>query len=210
MSGSYSDPQEESRAIVRLTNGDPTTFATYNPATKDSAIWDDLGTPTVIESRGDRMVRAMLDALGDLATVAGSDLSKYRWAALHTITFEALLPLWTNLSIPPSSDPVFGTTGFPRHGDLYSIDAADYTFVPLGTPFDFTYGAGPTQRFVVDMDPMGPSAVNTLPGGEIWNPESPHFADEAELWRRNQVHPVPFLLADVVANKESRTLFSPP
>jgi penicillin G amidase len=210
MGASYSDQQEESRAIVRLVNGNPTTFATYDPATKDSSLWDDLGTPAVVESRQDRMVRAMLDALADLAKVAGSDLSKYRWGAIHTLTFQALLPLWSNLSIPPSGDPVFGTTGFPRHGDSYNIDAADYSFVALGTPFDFTYGAGPTQRFVIDMDPAGPKEVNTLPGGEIWNPDSPHFADEAELWRRNQVHAVPFLLADVVANKESRTLFSPP
>jgi penicillin amidase len=209
MGASYSDQQQESRAIVRLVTGNPTTFATYNAATKDSSLWDDLGTPTVVESRQDRMVRAMLDALADLAKVAGPDITKYRWGARHTLTFEALLPLWTNLSIPPATDPIFGTTGFPRHGDSYSIDAADYAFVGLGTPFDFTYGAGPTQRFVIDMDPAGPKEVNTLPGGEIWNPESPHFADEAELWRRNQVHPVPFLLADVIANKESRTRFSP-
>ena len=52
-------------------------------------------------------------------------------------------------------------------------------------------------------------AYNALPGGEIWNPSSPHFRDEAELWRRNQVHPVPYALADVVANKESRTLVTP-
>ncbi len=205
----FNDPQQESRAILRLVGADPQTLATYDPATGDSSLWDDLGTPGVVESRQDRMVRAMLDALGDLAAVAGADVGQYRWAAHHAITFEALLPFWSNLSIPPAGDPVFGASGFPRHGDLYNIDAADYDVVPLGTPFDFTYGAGPTQRFVIDLDPAGPKAFNTLPGGEVWNPESPHFRDEAELWRRNEVHPVPFALADVVANKESRTLVSP-
>jgi penicillin amidase len=209
MGASFDDQQQESRAILRLVNADPTTLATYDPTTGDSALWDDLGTPTVVESRGDRMVRALLDALGDLAKVAGSDITQYRWGAQHTIIFQALLPFWSNLSIPPASDPVFGATGFPRHGDSYNIDACDYNFVPLGTPFDFTYGAGPTQRFVVDMDPAGPKAVNTLPGGEVWNPESPHFRDEAELWRRNETHPVPFLLPDVIKYKESRTLVTP-
>jgi penicillin amidase len=209
MGQSYADPQEESRAILRLTNGDPTTFATYYPMTMDSILWDDLNTPTVLESRRDRMVRAMLDALADLSTLAGPNISSYRWGALHTITFEALLPFWSSLSIPPASDPVFGMTGFPRHGDLYNIDAADFDFVPLGTPFSFPYGAGPTQRFVADMNSTGVQAVNTLPGGEIWDPTSPHFADEAELWRRNEVHPVPFALADVVADAESHTVYAP-
>jgi penicillin amidase len=209
MGQTYSDPQEESRAILRLTSGDPTTFATYDTTTMDSILWDDLTTPTVTESRHDRMVRAMLDALTDLSTLAGPNIETYRWGALHTITFEALLPFWSNLSIPPGNDPVFGMTGFPRHGDLYNIDAADFDFVPLGTPFSFPYGAGPTQRFVADMNPAGVQAVNTLPGGEIWDPSSPHFADEAELWRRNEVHPVPFALADVVADAESRTVYVP-
>ena len=210
MGAGFHDPQQESRALLRLVNADPKTLATYDATTGDSSLWDDLGTTTVVESRNDRMVRALLDALGDVAKAAGADLSTWRWGAQHTITFQALLPLWSNLDIPPPSDAIFGATGFPRHGDRYNIDACDFNSAPLGTPFDFTYGAGPTQRFVVDLDPAGPKAWNTLPGGEIWNPSSKHFKDEAELWRRNEVHPVPFLLADVIADKESRTVVSPP
>jgi penicillin amidase len=209
MNASFSDDQQESRAILRLVQADPKTLATYDPSTGDSSLWDDLGTPTVVESRYDRMVRALLDALGDLAQTAGSDITTYRWGAQHTLTFDALLPIWPQLNIPPSTDPVFGTSGFPRHGDRFSIDAADFDFVAAGSPLDFTYGAGPTQRFVVDLDPAGPVAFNTLPGGVVWDPASPHFRDEAELWRRNEVHPVPYALADVVAAKESRTLVTP-
>ena len=204
------DPQQESRAILRLVTGDPTTFATYDPKTGDSSLWDDVGTPAVVESRNERMVHALLDALADLAPVVGTDVTAYRWGGQHTLTFDAILPFWPTLSIPPSNDPIFGATGFPRHGDLYSIDAGDFAFVAAGAPFDFTYGAGPTQRFVVDMDPAGPKAFNTLPGGVIWDALSPHFRDEAELWRRNETHPVPFLLADVIAARESITLMSPP
>ena len=63
---------------------------------------------------------------------------------------------------------------------------------------------------LVELDPSGPKAWNALPGGAVWNPMSTHFKDEAELWRRNQTHPVPFLLDDVIAAKEDRTLVSPP
>ena len=65
------------------------------------------------------------------------------------------------------------------------------------------------QRFVVDMDPAGPKAFNAIPGGVVWDRKSPHFRDEAELWRRNKTHLVPFALADVIAVKESRTVAAP-
>lgn len=208
MNRGFSDSQQESRALLRLVLADPTTLATYDSTTGDSSLWDDLGTAAV-ESRSERMIRALLDALADLAKLDGPDLSTYRWGAHHTLTFEALLPFWPTMNIPPSSDPVFGTSGFPRHGDRYNIDACEFSFVGAGSPFDFTYGAGPTQRFVVDLDPAGPRVVNALPGGVVWDSESPHFRDEAELWRRNQTHPVPYLLDDVIAAKESRTLVSP-
>lgn len=199
------DGEREAKAMLRLVQADPATLATYDAATGDSSLWDDLGTPMVVESRHERMIRALLDALGEL----GADVTNYRWGARHTLTFTALLPFWNTLSIPPVGDPVF-PGGFPRHGDQFSIDAAEYGFVGAGSKLDFTYGAGPTQRFVVDLDPAGPRAFNALPGGEVWDPRSPHFRDEAELWRRNQTHPVPFLLADVIAAKEKRTLVASP
>jgi penicillin amidase len=202
--------ESKAKALLHLVKADPATLATFDKKTGDSALWDDLGTPGVVESRHDRMLRALLDALADLAKTDGPDLTTYRWGAHHTLTFTALLPFWSTLSIPPVNDPVFGATGFPRHGDSFSIDAADFSYVPTGAGFDFTYDAGPTQRFVIDLDPSGPRAVNALPGGAIWDAQSPHFHDEADLWRRNLTHPLPFLLDDVIAAKEKRTLISPP
>jgi hypothetical protein len=43
----------------------------------------------------------------------------------------------------------------------------------------------------------------------VWDTKSKHFRDDAEFWRRNQAHPVPFSLTDVVAAKETRTVASP-
>lgn len=204
--------QPKAKAMIRLVKADPATLATFDPQTGDSSIWDDLATPGVIESRHERMLRALLDALADIAKTDGADISKYRWGAHHTITFSALLPFWGTLSIPPVNDAVFGATGFPRHGDSFSVDASDFSFAGIVGTLNYAYSAGPTQRFVIDLDPAGPKAVNALPGGVIWNsaPANKHFRDEAELWRRNQTHPVPFSLTEVIAAKESRTLISPP
>lgn len=196
--------ERKASALLRLMLADPGTLATWDAAAGDSALFDDLGTPDVRESRHERVLRALLDALGAL----GTDVASYRWGAHHTLRFGALLPFWGSLSIPSTGDGTF-IQGFPRHGDSFSVDACEYSFVSGTQDLDFSYDSGPVQRFVVDLDPAGPRVVNALPGGVVWDPLSPHYADEAELWRRNQTHPVPFLLDEVIAAKESRTLVSP-
>ncbi len=195
---------DKANALIRLVKGDPTQLATFDAATGESALWDDLATPAV-ESRHERMVRALLDALTTLEKLAGPDLATYRWGAHHTVTFDSLISLFSQLAIPPAGDETF-PSGFPRHGDSFSVDSSDFGFTSLSKAPVYKYVHGPSQRFVIDMDPAGPKAFNALPGGAVWDAKSPHFRDEAELWRRNQAHAVPFLLPEVIAAKESRTV----
>jgi penicillin amidase len=198
--------ENKAKSFILLVKGDPAKLATFDAATGDSSLWDDIGTPAV-ESRHERMVRALLDALTTLEALAGPDLATYRWGAYHTVTFDAVVSIFSALAIPPPSDKIF-PNGFPRHGDSFGVDSSDFSFVGLSSKPAFNYVHGPSQRFVIDMDPSGPKAFNALPGGNIWDTKSPHFRDEAEYWRRNQAHAVPFLLPDVVAAKESRTVAS--
>lgn len=203
------DRGARARAILRLAKADPSTLATYDPSTLDSALWDDMQTPEV-ETRHERMIRALLDADAWLSETVGADPADWRWGALHTVRFEALVPLFGSLSIPPASDPTF-PRGFPRPGDCFGVDSSDFSLnVRLDEAPSFAYAHGPAQRFVVELDPAGPKAWNALPGGAVWDAASPHFRDEAELWRKNYAHPVPFLLPDVIAAFGSRTVVHPP
>jgi penicillin amidase len=198
--------EDKAKALLHLVKSDPAQLATFDAATGDSALWDDLATPAV-ESRHERMVRALLDALTTLEKLAGPDIAAYRWGAHHTVTFDALISIFSAMAIPPSGDPTF-PSGFPRHGDAFGVDSSDFSFVSLSKAPTFNYVHGPSQRFVIDLDPAGPRAYNAIPGGNVWDPKSPHFRDEAEFWRRNQAHPVPFSLPEVIAAKESRTVAS--
>ncbi len=199
-------PIDRKRALLNLMVADPKTLKTFDPETNDSALFDDMKTPA-IESRDERIVSSLLDAIDFLKTRFGADMDAWRWGKLHTIRFNALIPLWKTLSIPQDPDPVF-PLGFPRHGDGYNVDVASY---PLPSALDestsFSYSHGPTQRLVIEMTPNGPVARNALPGGNVWESTSPHFKDEAERWRRNQNRPVPFTTAEVVGSAEGRTVY---
>jgi penicillin G amidase len=202
------DRAQKIKALLHLFEADPATLATYDAATKESALWDDM-TTTPIESKDERVLRALLDALSDIAKLEGGAAAQ-RWGSFHRVSFASINPLWGSFSIPNGSDDVFGD-GFPRHGDLFVVDASQYGGAStLTAKPSFTYSSGPTQRFVIDLDPAGPRARNALPGGVIWDPKSPHFRDEAEYWRKNQNHEIPWGADEAVAAKEARIVASVP
>jgi penicillin amidase len=202
-------PVELRNALMYVMTADPTQLATYDPAMKDSALFDDVSTPNVVESRDECALSSLLDAIDLVTQRLGADRTKWRWGALHTLRFASLVPLWGALSIPPSNDPSF-PNGFPRHGDFETVDVGQPSVRPkTWNDIDFMYVQGPTQRLVVDLDPASPVANNVLPGGEVWDNRSPHLRDEAELWRRNQNHPVPITHDDVLKAAEARILYQP-
>jgi penicillin amidase len=200
--------ETEAKGFLRLLEAVPAELATYDAATQDSAIWDDVDTAAV-ETREERLIRALLDTFAWVDTQK-APIEDLRWGQQHTIRFGALIPIYGDLSIPPADDSTF-PGGFPRPGDSFGVDNSDFTFsIDLTEAPRFGYNHGPSQRFVIDLDPAGPKAFNALPGGAIWDSASPHFDDEAQLWRRNQNHPVPFLVDDVIAAKESRWVVATP
>jgi penicillin amidase len=187
----------------------PDRLATYDATLGDTVLWDDLDT-VPLESRDDRVLRAFARALDWLETNLGTDMDQWQWGKLHTLRIDTLLPAVNPtrdpLSIPPIPSEIY-PDGFPRHGDNFGIDAANYDIFP-GAP-DFAYGSGPQQRLVVEMTPDGPNIWNALPGGQRLDPDDAHHADEAELWRRNEAPPIWYREIDVVQNAETRIRFTP-
>lgn len=200
------------KGFIRLLTQDPTKLATYDAVSGQSALWDDMSTTSVVETRDDRLATAMLDALDDLVKLLGSDRTAWRWGALHRVKFKGLNPVWF-VDLPGFDDPVF-KQGFPRPGDQWNIDACNYGVSrSLATPLDFNYGSGPVQRFVAELTKTGPKLRNGMPGGTVLAKDSPFFRNEAELWRKNETHDVPFEIDDVqaaaVAPGGEHVLFTP-
>jgi penicillin amidase len=155
-----------------------------------TAMFDDMNTAQIEEKRT-IAAQALVLALDKIVQRLGSDPTKWRWGAIHTLALEPLLPI-DSLRVPLAQDPA---GDFPRHGDNGTVDVGDHGF----STDDFSYAHGPNLRFVVDLDPAGPKAKNALPGGETFDPQSPHYRDFMELWRKNQTYDYPFAEADVAA-----------
>ncbi|MBI5515638.1 MAG: penicillin acylase family protein [Deltaproteobacteria bacterium] len=184
----------------------PMEAATRDPMTNESVLFDDLTTTGARESRDHVLLLALDQGLAELQRLTMTDtMDRWLWGNLHTVRFSSFVPgPGEVLSIPPSTHPMF-PRGFPRPGGLDVVDASD----PGLSGTSFSYGNGPVQRFVVELDPAGPRAFNALPGGQHIDLRSPHHADEAELWRTNRRHPVPFLDRDVARAAERRMRFMP-
>lgn len=188
----------------------PEQLATPVSSTGDSILFDDLSTPQV-ESKLYIASKALLDTLDYLQGALRTDLSTWRWGQLHTLTFKGLLPL-DALQIPLKTDAMF-PNGFPRHGDNGTVDVGAHGLAVD----DFTYGEGPNLRFVAELAPTGPKGRDVIPGGEQWDPQSPHYRDLLDLWIQNQTFDMAFTDGDVAAsarrelaaNGDGRVRFSP-
>lgn len=212
----------------------PEALASYNPATEESIFFDVLGTPEVETSREVLLgaLRGALDFLKSAPTAPGeggfgtSDMSQWLWGLRHYVRFESLLndflddPKYQSLTeqfaintstIPlttgslSADDPRKGLAWFPRHGDQYSVDAANPGFG--GTRF--SYGDGPVMRMVVSLKGDEVTGRNVIPGGQSALTDSPFFADQAKLWLANQTLPMRFSPKDVAAGAVTREVYKP-
>ena len=183
------------RKVLSRMCAHPELLVTGKQANGDSILFDDR-TTTATETRRTTAARALLDALGTLASPKqlGPDIATWRWGTIHTISLNTLVPI-ASLSIPSAKDPDF-PTGFPRHGDDGTVDVGPHG---LSTSV-FSYAHGPAIRFVAELTPAGPVARNVMPGGQVFDPASPHYRDLMELWRANRTIDLAYRLADVLAS----------
>jgi penicillin G amidase len=180
-------------------------------ATGDPVLFDDLNTPEV-ESKRQIAAQAVLEALEKVATKLGDDPNGWRWGKIHTLQTKFFGPV-SSLFLPPGMDPTY-PDGYPRHGGDGTVDVGNH-----GADDDvYSFGNGAAIRFTCELDPeKGPRARNVLPGGQIFQPDSPHYKDQMELWRKNQTRDLPFSAAEVVTdatdeqatNKLGRRRFTP-
>ncbi|HEX9101242.1 MAG TPA: penicillin acylase family protein [Polyangia bacterium] len=198
------------KLLALMCTNSPLLHMKQNPATGEPIAFDELDTPEQ-DTKRTIAAHAILDTLDFLVGALGQDITQWRWGNLHTLTLRFLAPI-AALQIPLKTDPMY-PNGFPRHGDIGTVDAASDS-IDIG---DYSYDHGPAIRFVAELDPKGPHARNVLPGGEVLDPMSPHYRDQMELYRKNKTIDLAFGESDVAAsakvefmkNGDGRVHFSP-
>ncbi len=118
-------------------------------------------------------------------TRLGPEPARWRWGALHTLTFShgfgrgkglggRLLASLLDLNRGP----------YPRPGDGMTVNLGAFS---LTEPFGVV--VGPTYRQIVDLgDPDRSRWI--IAGGVSGDPRSPHYADQLELWLRGEYRPM--------------------
>ena len=223
------------RVLMGRGAGNPGNLASWDSATEESAFFDVVSTAEVERSE-EMIVDGLAQALArleaapdpDLPDVGGfgtTDMSQWLWGMRHMVRFESLVKQFagdvsgvevfgrsidTNyISLAPDlpdTDPRKDLRWFPRHSDLYSVDAAH---PPLFSGRDYTFGNGPVMRMVFRMEPGNVTGVNILPGGQQGSWRSEFFADQARMWLANDVLPARFEVRDVVAGAVGREVYGP-
>ncbi|MBZ5520878.1 MAG: penicillin acylase family protein [Acidobacteriia bacterium] len=153
-----------------------------------------------VSDAGDRRDIFILKGLRDALTLLASpsfasafggstNQNDYRWGKLHRITFAHILG--GPFSIPPAGgafpQPLANLPGIPTDGGYQTVDAASHS-VTANSVNGFTFGAGPSQRFVSEARHEGMRGVSSLPGGISGVLGSPLYVNLLPQWLTNHAY----------------------
>jgi len=133
------------------------------------------------ERRDELLLSTLAAAYREVRTRLGADSNHWRWDALHF-----------NLSEHPFSAIVDETQRarlnvgpIPKDGDGFVPSQSSYRSA------DFRDTGGPSVRVIMDVGQWDNSVAVNHPG-QSGDPESPHYRDLAELWRKGEYFPLLF------------------
>jgi penicillin G amidase len=157
--------------------------------------WDDMSTPDVIESRDDILLAAMISARKEITSLMARDTDEWQWGRLHTVT---LRNQTLGVSGIKPVEALFNRGPYPVGGGPAVVNAMAYD-----DRAGYAVTSGPVMRMLVDLGNLDQSSwVNQ--SGTSGHAYHPNYADQTELWVRNEVWPFVFSRAAVEARTEHR------
>lgn len=190
-------PQVLARALIYLLEGG-SALQSFDLAAQESSIFDDLGTPELVETRVTIFVRALMQARArfnasePLGTALGRaipsprsvDPQKWVWGKMHGLWLAPLLAGSDAALQRPAEHEAQPLLEVPGAG--FSVSGCAYDL----RDYDFGCTSGAALRMVHVMDPAQPRTYLSLPGGYVMDPQSPHFVSELPGWQRGELRGV--------------------
>jgi penicillin amidase len=124
--------------------------------------------------RSDLVASSLREACGALQEKFGTNIAAWQWGRIHRLHMTHALGRVPGLKRPLGIGPL------PTPGDSMTINLGFYRH---SNPFTHTVGA--SLRFTVELGESMRSEV-VLPSGQSGHPFSPHYADQTDLWIKNE------------------------
>jgi len=144
---------------------------------KGSSPWFDNVNTQQKESMEDIIAKSLADALAELRDKMGTDMNKWKWGDIHTLTFQHVLGKKRPL------DLLFNLGPFPVPGNHLTVNKKQYAY---DKPFLVNHGV--SQRMIVPLSNPA-RALHVLPVGESGMLKSPHYSDQIPLYLGGNYHP---------------------
>jgi penicillin G amidase len=128
------------------------------------------------ESKRHILIRGITNAVTELRTDLGRDMSTWRWGKLHTIEFRH--PIGERAPL----NRLFNIGPFSIGGSNTTVNNTEFSF---SRPYDVRVAA--SMRFVADLSTPDSSYI-VLTSGQSGQPFSPHYADHTAFWHMGTLH----------------------
>lgn len=144
------------------------------------------------KGRDKALARAVEEAVEYLRRELGEDHAEWRWGRLHTVYYKH------TASRTPVLRKLFDVGPFEMGGDIHTVNNTGFLM-----RFGFRQLACASYRHIVDMSDFDRSLSVHHPG-QSGQPESPHYADLAEVYTQGRYHPQLFSRRAIEENGEAR------
>lgn len=164
-----------------------------------SRWWDDIRTPNTTETRSVIFERAADKTLALLTSNLGSDMNKWTWKRVHSLTHGHALG-----AVKPL-DKIFNVGPFEAPGGIEVLNNLMFTLDTLGT---FPVISGPALRKVTDFGDIE-NGYTVSPSGQSGNLMSKHYDDQAEMFVNGSVRKMLMNAEEIRANSTGRLQLIP-
>ena len=144
----------------------------------DNADWFDNPDTSSKENFNDIIIQSFKEAVQNLTDKFGSNIKDWKWGDIHTITIShpfgrssALMGHFLNIG------------PFPIGGSIATVNPQAYDLNNL-----WNIKSGASLRYITDFANRK-NSLRVIPAGISGNFMSPHYDDQAELWRKIKYRP---------------------
>jgi penicillin amidase len=170
----------------------------------NNAWWDDKNT-SAVETRDDILRLAFSDAVAEVEQLLGKDIVRWKWGDMHTVTFH-------NQSLGTSGvgliEAIFNRGPYRSSGGNSIINATGWDAAEIEPAKAYQVAWLPSERMIVNLNDL-PASLSVITTGESGHAYNPHYADQADLWRTIQYHPMLWGQAQVESVAKAHLVLTP-